>query len=72
MDKLNWCSDPQLLCLLRSKQSACLKGLGKHGQLAASEMLCNDGCHVLGLAVAELLVDDVGVLDDRCLSCLLT
>lgn len=45
----------------------------KHGQLAASEMLCNDGCHVLGLAVAEFVDDDdVVVLDDRCLSCLLT
>lgn len=50
--------------------------MGKHGQLADSEMLCNFGCHVLGLAVAEFVVDDddddVVVLDDLCLSCLLT
>jgi hypothetical protein len=51
--------------------------MGKHGQLTASEMLCNFGCHVLGLAVAEFVDDDdddddVVVLDDLCLSCLLT
>lgn len=62
MDLLNRSCDPLLLCLLHS-----LLKDWKHGQLAASEMLFNDGCHVLDLAVAEL-VDEVVVLG-RCLSC---
>lgn len=49
---------------------ALIESLKTIDQLAASLMLCSEGCHPFGLAVAETFVDDDVFV--RYLSCFIT